>query len=174
MQFLQRSILKTQRNFRFRLWHVAGVGFGGVGLGLAEICNIQKKFPHIHQSSSEGLLSVPIARDIAILSPRYPILRDTFSGRISSSPKLQNWRRRGKGEETNMGAFFEGRCPQLGVLTSRRRKERTTHSCASRCGNSGDSWPAILGIARFFFAIRDSMPLSSLLPLSTPSPSKAF
>ena len=30
--------------------------------------------------------------------------------------------------------------------------------CASRCGNSGDSRPAILRIVRF--AIRDSVPLS--------------
>ena len=30
----------------------------------------------------------------------------------------------------------------------------------SRCGNSGDSWPAILGIVRF--ASRDSVPLSAV------------
>ena len=35
----------------------------------------------------------------------------------------------------------------------------STHVFASRCGISGDSRPAILGIVRF--AIRDSVPLSS-------------
>ena len=35
----------------------------------------------------------------------------------------------------------------------------STQLCASHCGISGDSWPAILGIVRF--AIRDSVPLSS-------------
>ena len=33
----------------------------------------------------------------------------------------------------------------------------STPFCTSRCGNSGDSWPVILGIV--WFAIRDSVPL---------------
>ena len=38
----------------------------------------------------------------------------------------------------------------------------STHFFASRCGISGDSRPAILGIVRF--AIRESGPLSSRAP----------
>ena len=34
--FCSAAFRKLQRNFRFRLWHVAGVGFRGVGLGLAD------------------------------------------------------------------------------------------------------------------------------------------
>ena len=34
--FCSAAFRKLQRNFRFRSWHVAGVGFRGVGLGVAD------------------------------------------------------------------------------------------------------------------------------------------
>ena len=48
--------------------------------------------------------------------------------------------------------------PRFGVATL---CQVSTHFCASRCGNSGDSRPANLGIV--WFAICDSVPLRSLL-----------
>ena len=70
MQFsTAQTFRKLQRNFCFGLWHVVGVGFRGVGLGLTDSCNAlhdRKMFPEcflschlcsglnpvIHQNSS--------------------------------------------------------------------------------------------------------------------------
>ena len=47
----------------------------------------QNPWKHAHWAKILRLLSGPIARDIAILSLRYPISRDTLLGEVSTAPK---------------------------------------------------------------------------------------
>ena len=54
--FCSAALRKLQSNFRFRFWHVPGVGFRGVGLGLAEKPKTQifaenRRFSQIHPFS---------------------------------------------------------------------------------------------------------------------------